>query len=368
MALRSVLVSPEFLFRIEQDPPRAASNTAYKVSDVELASRLSFFLWSSIPDDELLNVAAAGKLHDPRVLEHQVRRLLADKRSNTLVTNFADQWLYLRNLDSAYPDMRVFPDFDDNLRQAFREETEMFFESILREDRSVLDLISANYTFLNERLAKHYGVPNVYGSRFRRVTFDKDATRGGLLRQGSILTVTSYPTRTSPVIRGKWILSNILGVPPPPPPAVVPPLKETAGVDKNATMRERMAEHRANPACSGCHKLMDPVGFSLENYDAVGRWRIAEGGKKIDTSGGLPDGSKFDGVAGLQKALMTRPEVFAGVLSEKLMTYALGRGIEWYDEPAVRGIVRDAHTKDYRFSAVILGIANSAPFQMRRSQ
>jgi hypothetical protein len=369
MALRSILVSPEFLFRVEQDPNGVAPLSAYRVSDLELASRLSFFLWSSIPDDELLDAATHGKLRNPGVLDQQVRRMLADTRSRSLVTNFAEQWLYLRNLDSARPDMRAFPDFDDNLRQAFRQETELFFESVMREDHSVLDLLSANYSFLNERLAKHYGIPNVYGSRFRRVTFSPDAMRGGLLRQGSILTVTSYATRTSPVIRGKWILGNILGVPPPPPPpAGVPPLKEGAAAGATLSMRERMAEHRANPACAGCHKLMDPVGFTLENYDAVGRWRTSEEGKPVDASGGLPDGSKFDGVAGLERALLSHPDAFAGVFTEKLLTYALGRGCETYDAPAVRGVVRSAQANDYKFSSFILGIVNSTPFQMRRSQ
>jgi hypothetical protein len=333
-----------------------------------LASRLSFFLWSSIPDDELLDAAAHGKLKTPAGIEQQVRRMLADARSIALVNNFADQWLYLRNLSSTNPDMRLFPDFDDNLRQAFRKETELFFESIMREDRSVLDLLRANYTFVNERLAKHYGIPNVYGSRFRRVTFDTESERGGLLRQGSILTVTSYATRTSPVIRGKWILANILGTPPPPPPATPPPLKEKTGIESAVSMRERMADHRDNPACSGCHKLMDPIGFSLENYDAVGRWRTAEEGRPIDASGSLPDGSTFAGVNGLQEALLKRPELFAGTFSEKLLTYALGRGVETYDAPAVREVVRHARSNDYRFSSFILGIVNSTPFQLRRSQ
>jgi len=368
MALRSVLVSPEFLFRVENDPNGAAPRSAYRISDLELASRLSFFLWSSIPDDELLDSAVAGKLHKPAVLDQQVRRMLADGRSSSLVTNFADQWLYLRNLDSVHPDMRAFPDFDDNLRQGFREETQLFFESIKREDRSILDLIRARYTFLNERLAKHYGIPNIYGSRFRRVELGPETNRGGLLRQGSILTVTSYATRTSPVIRGRWILSNILGVPPPPPPGAVPTLKEGAAAGNATTMRERMAAHRENPACAGCHKLMDPVGFTLENYDAVGRWRNAENGKPIDASGGLPDGGNFEGVDGLQRALLSRPEVFACVFTEKLMTYALGRGVEPYDAPAVRGVVRSASAQDYRFSSFILGIVSSTPFQMRRSQ
>jgi hypothetical protein len=299
--------------------------------------------------------------------------MLADNRSKALVTNFAEQWLQLRRLAATTPDMRIFPDFDDNLRQAFREETELFFESIMREDRSVLDLLRANYTFVNERLAKHYGIPNIYGSRFRRISFDGNAPdaegpRGGLLRQGSILTVTSYATRTSPVIRGKWVLDNILGTPPQPPPPVVPVLKEHGELTKPQTMRERIAEHRANPACAGCHKIMDPLGFSLESYDAVGRWRTVDDSLPIDASGELPDGSKFDGTAGLLKALLSRPKIFAGTFSEKLMTYALGRGVEYYDSPAVRKIVRDAEGADYRFSAIIVGIAQSAPFQMRTSK
>ena len=368
MALRALLISPRFLFRIEQDPSGMAPNTTYRLSDVELASRLSFFLWSSIPDDELLDAASQGKLKQPAVLERQVRRMLADRRSETLVNNFAEQWLYLRNLSAANPDARIFPDFDDNLRQSMRRETELFFESIMREDRNVLDLLRANYTFLDERLAKHYGIPNVYGSRFRRVTFQKGQARGSLLGQGSILTVTSYATRTSPVIRGKWILANILGSPPPPPPPNVPPLKDGSAAGKALTMRERMAEHRANPACAGCHKLMDPIGFALENYDAVGRWRTSDGDARLDTSGSLPDGSQFEGVAGLQKALLSRPELFVTTATEKLLTYALGRGTESYDAPAVRKVVRDARGDEYRFSSLILGIVNSTPFQMRNSQ
>ncbi len=368
MGLRAVLVSPEFLFRFEPDPAGVAPDTAYRIGDLDLASRLSFFLWSSIPDDELLDAAIAGKLHDPATLEHQVRRMLADQRSEALVNNFANQWLYLRNLDAVKPDMRLFPDFDDNLRQAFRRETELLFESVMRDDRSIEDLLRANYTFLNERLARHYGIPHIYGSRFRRVTFAGNRMRGGLLRQGSILTVTSYATRTSPVIRGKWILSNILGIPPPPPPSSVPALKDNAKVGHAVSMRERMAEHRAHPACAGCHQLMDPVGFSLENYDAVGRWRAAVDGKPIDASGGLPDGSQFEGVAGLEEALLRRPDAFATTFSEKLLTYALGRGVESYDAPAIRKIVRRAQAEDYRFSSFLLGIVNSTPFQMRRSQ
>jgi hypothetical protein len=368
MGLRAVLVSPEFLFRIEQDPNGVAPKTAYKISDVELASRLSFFLWSSIPDDELLDLAIQNKLRSPGVLEKQVRRMLADERSKTLVTNFADQWLYLRNLASANPDMRIFAGFDDNLRQAFRRETELFLGDIFRQDRSVLDLLSAKYTYLNERLAKHYGIPNVYGARFRRVDLDENSHRGGLLRQGSILTVTSYADRTSPVIRGKWILGNLMGVAPPPPPNGVPKLPEVHGVEQAVSMRERMAQHRADPVCAGCHKLMDPAGFAMENYDAVGRWRTHETGKPIDASGGLPDGSTFTGVDGLQKALMSRPEAFVGTMTEKLMTYSLGRGVTYADAPAVRKIVRDSRGGGYHFSSLVLGIVNSAPFQMRRTQ
>jgi hypothetical protein len=299
------------------------------------------------------------------VLEKQVLRMLADERSRALVTNFASQWLYLRSLESITPDMRRFPDFDDNLRQAFREETELFFESIVREDRSLLDLLRADYTFVNERLAKHYGLPNIYGSRFRRVSLGADSKRGGLLRQGSILTVTSYATRTSPVIRGKWVLANILGVPPPPPPATVPALEQTIG--KGLSVRERLAQHRRDPVCASCHRIMDPVGFSLENYDAVGRWRTSEEGKPIDASGGLPDGSEFAGVDGLEQALLSRPELFAGVMAEKLLTFALGRGVEPYDAAAVRAAVRRARAENYRFSSLILGITSSTPFQMRRS-
>ncbi len=367
MALSAVLVNPQFLFRVEKDPAGVAPRTAYRLSDLQLASRLSFFLWSSIPDDELLDRAIEGALSKPEELERQVRRMLADSRSRTLVSNFADQWLHLRNLDSTTPDLRLFPDFDDNLRQAFREETELCFESVLREDRSVLDLLKSDHTFLNERLARHYGIPNIYGSRFRRVALDEDSVRGGLLRQGSILTVTSYATRTSPVIRGKWILDNILGTPPPPPPANVPALKDNT-VSATLSMRERLTEHRANPACASCHDRLDPLGFALENFDAVGRWRTVEEGKPVDATGGLPGGSKFVGVSGLEDALLNRPEMFVGTLAEKLLTFALGRGVESFDAPAIRKIVRDARAEDYRFSALIVGIATSTPFQMRRSE
>jgi hypothetical protein len=365
-AVSAILVSPEFLFRIEQDPRGVESNSIYRVSDLALASRLSFFLWSSIPDEELLAAAERGELHKPKVLEQQVRRMLADSRGDNLVHNFAEQWLHLRNLETITPDLRLFPDFDDNLRQAFRRETEMHFETVLREDRSALELLKADYTFLNERLAKHYGIPNVYGSRFRRVTLDKDSERGGLLRQGGVLTVTSYATRTSPVIRGKWVLENLIGAPPPPPLPDVPALKDNT-IAANLSVRERLSEHRANAACASCHNLMDPIGFSLENFDAIGRWRTLENGLPIDATGGLPDGSKFDGIAGLEEGLLKHPDVFVSTLTEKLLTFALGRGVEWYDEPAVRKIVRDAEGNDYRFSSIILGIVNSPPFTMRKA-
>ena len=367
MALAAVLVSPEFLFRVERDPAGLAPNTSYRVTDLQFASRLSFFLWSSIPDDELLDLAIAGKLHEPAALERQVTRMLADGRSRALVTNFAEQWLHLRNLDSITPDMRLFPDFDDNLRQAFREETELFFESILREDRSAVDLLRANYTYVNERLAKHYGIPHIYGTRFRRVELDPESGRGGLLRQASILTVTSYATRTSPVLRGKWVLDNLLGVPPPPPLPDVPALKDNT-VDGSLTVRKRLIEHRSNAVCAACHNLMDPVGLSMEKFDAIGRRRHAEAGVEIDASGGLPDGSHFEDVPGLEKALLSRPELFVSTLTEKLLVYALGRGVEYYDEPTIRAIVRDSHAHDYRVSSLILGIVESAPFQMRMSR
>ena len=369
MALRAILTSTEFLFRIERDPANVRPNQNYLISDVELASRLSFFLWSSIPDDELLDLAAQNKLRDPALLEQQVRRMMADVRSKQFVTNFAGQWLYLRNLAAATPDARLFPDFDDNVRQAMRQETELFFESIVKEDRSVMDLLGANFTYLNERLARHYGIPNVYGSHFRKVVLGEDSRRGGLLGHGSILTVTSYGNRTSPVLRGKWILENILGTPPPPPPGNVPPLSEGDPVGKAMSMRERMAQHRSNPACSGCHQLMDPIGLAVENFDAVGRWRNrSEGDAAIDNGGSLPGGVTFQGTEGLRKALMDQPELFTNTVTEKLLTYALGRGIDYYDAPAVRGITRNARNEDYRFSSLILGVVKSTPFQMRRSQ
>ena len=366
MALSSILVSPEFLFRVERDPAGTPPNTAYEISDLELASRLSFFLWSSIPDDELLDDAIQGSLRKPEVLEQHVKRMLKDRRSHTLLTNFASQWLHLRNLESVSPDMRLFPSFDDNLRQAMRRETELLLESTIREDRSVLDLLSSDYTYLNERLAKHYGIPHVYGSWFRRVKLDGDTPRGGLLRHGSILTVTSYNTRTSPVIRGHWVLENLMGVPPPPAPADVPALEDKT-IDGSLAVRERLIQHRSDPACSGCHSLMDPLGFSLENYDAVGRWREAEAEQPIDASGNFPGGARFKGVSGLEKALIDRPDMFVGTLVEKLLTYSLGRVVEHYDAPAVRKIVQDGRPERFRFSSLIIGITKSKPFQMRRS-
>ena len=365
-ALSVILVSPQFLFRVEQDPAGVAPETGYRIAELDLASRLAFFLWSSIPDDELLDAAVRGDLGKPDVLENQVRRMLADSRSRNLVSNFAGQWLYLRNLESFTPDLRLFPDFDDNLRQAFRQETELFVESILREDRSVLDLLKADYTFLNERLAKHYGIPNVYGGHFRRVALDPKSNRGGLLRHGSILAVTSYATRTSPVIRGKWVLENLIGTPPPPPLPDVPALKDNT-VSANLSVRERLAEHRANVQCASCHNMMDPVGFSLENFDAVGRWRTLDEGKPVDASGGLPDGSKFTGVGGLEEGLLNRPEVLVATLTEKLLTFALGRGVEPCDGPAIRKVVREAQAADYRFSSIIVGLTRSTPFTMRKS-
>ncbi len=366
-ALSAVLVNPHFLFRIERDPEGIPAGTAYDMSPMELASRLSFFLWSSIPDDELLELAANGELQKPDVLEAQVRRMLADDRSSSLIESFAGQWLYLRNLDSVIPDNRLFPDFDDNLRQALREETELFVESIIHEDGSVLNLINADYTYLNERLAKHYGIPHVYGSRFRRISLDEASRRGGLLRHGSILTVTSYATRTSPVLRGNWVLTNLLGSPPPPPPPDVPELKDNT-VSASLTVRQRLEQHRANETCARCHNLIDPVGFALENFDAVGRWRETDSDEPIAATGSLADGTEFVGVSGLEQALLKRPELFVQTLTEKLMTFALGRGLEHYDAPAVRRIVRDARQEDYRFSRIFVGIVQSVPFQMRTAQ
>jgi hypothetical protein len=366
-ALQFILASPEFLFRFEPDPSGLPVDAAYRLGDIALASRLAFFLWSSPPDEELLKLASEGKLQQHAVLQHQVIRMLADQRADALVDNFAEQWLFLRNLKNSSPDPQIFPDFDDNLRQAMREETKLFFQSMVREDRSAMDLLNADYTFVNERLARHYGIPNIYGSQFRRVTLTSalnSDVRRGLLGQGSILTVTSYPNRTSPVQRGKWILTNLLGIPPTPPPPNVPALKEN-GDGKPLSLRERMEQHRADAVCAGCHKVMDPIGFALENFDAVGQWRTMDDGSPIDPSGTLYNGAKIDGPVALRNMLAGHPDVFVGVMTEKLLTYALGRGVQYYDMPAVRRIVHDAGADDYRFSSLVLGVVESVPFEMK---
>jgi hypothetical protein len=367
LALQRILVSPGFLFRMELDPPNATPGSVHRISDIELASRLSFFLWSSIPDDELLGLAESGRLSDPSVLGQQVHRMLADPRSKALVMNFTGQWLFLRNIAKILPDPAAFPSFDENLRLALAQETELLVESTLREDRSVADLLDTNYTFVNQRLAEHYGMKGIYGSEFRRVAVE-DPNRQGLLGQASIMTVTSYPNRTAPTIRGKWVLEQLLGTPPPPPPANVPSLKDDADA-KAMTMRQRMELHRANPSCAVCHRLMDPIGFALENYDGLGRWRdsAVPGGEPIDSSGVLPDGTAFDGPSGLRKVLLSKRGMFVDTFTERLLTYALGRGVEEYDRPVIRRIVHTAAADDYRWSSIILGIVNSAPFQMRRT-
>jgi len=365
LAIERLLVAPEFLFRVETDPADLPAGTPHQITDVELASRLSFFLWSSLPDEELINAAAQGKLKEPAVLQQQVARMLADPRSKSLVVNFAGQWLYLRNVASTAPDPDVFPDFDLTLRDAFQRETELFLESQLREDRSAVELLSADYTFVNERLARFYGIPNVYGSHFRRVTLPDDR-RAGLLGQASVLMVTSYATRTSPVVRGKWLLENILGSPPPPPPPNVPPLKENGeGGTAPTSVRQRLEEHRKNPVCASCHVRMDPLGFALENFDAIGQWRTSEAKIPIDASGTFPDGTRFTGPAEFRRVLLAHREQFVGTLTEKLMTYALGRGVEYFDMPAVRKILRDSAPHDDRWSSLILGVVKSEPFQMR---
>jgi mono/diheme cytochrome c family protein len=366
LALRAILVSPKFTFRIERDPAGVAPRTPYRIGDLELASRLSFFLWSSIPDDELREEASRGRLRRPEVLERQVRRMLDDPRAEALVANFAGQWLHIRNLRNTTPDKNDFPNFDDNLRQAFERELNLFVGSIIAEDRSVLDLMTADYTFVNERLAKHYGIPNIYGPHFRRVTLTEEP-RKGLLGKGGILLVTSHADRTSPVVRGKWVLDNLIGTPPPPAPAEVPAFPEETP-NEPKTVRARMEQHRANPTCAACHRIMDPIGLALENFDAVGRWRTHEAGSRIDASGELADGRKIDGAIALREALLDRPEVLVGTMAEKLLTYAIGRGLEADDMPAVRQIVRSAAADDYRFSALVRGIVTSVPFQMRRAE
>jgi len=364
LALRRLLASPTFIFRVEEDPAGLASGMPYRVSDVELASRLSFFLWSSMPDDTLLDLAVAGRLRQPAVLEAQVRRMLADPKADALVQNFAGQWLHIRNLQNIAPNTDEFPDFDNDLRDAFRRETELFFASIVKEDRDVLDLMTADYTFVNERLAKHYGLTGIYGPRFRRVTLSGDARRG-LLGKGSILLATSHADRTAPTLRGKWILENLLGTPPPAPPANVPPFEQTATA-KPRTIRERLESHRANPSCASCHRTMDGLGFTLENFNAVGAWRVREAGGDVNAEGTMTNGERAVGVGGLRTALLEHSDVFVQTLAEKLMTYGLGRGLQEYDMPVVRRVVRDAGTQDRKFSALIMGIVQSTPFQMRR--
>jgi len=367
-ALERLLVAPEFLFRIERDPVDIAPGTAYRLTDLELASRLSFFLWSSIPDEELLGVAEEGRLRQPAVLEAQVRRMLADPQATALVDDFASQWLQLGRISGVTPDTDVFFEFDENLRADMERETKLFLRSQLREDRSLLDLLTANYTFVNERLAGHYGLSGVYGERFRRVTFPND-DRGGLLGHASLLTLTAYPTRTSPVLRGKWVLDNILGMPPPPPPSDVPDLAENRGGGVVLTVRERMEQHREDPACAGCHRIMDPPGFALENFDAIGRWRtVDEADQPIDASGVLGDGTPVDGPAAFRMALFEYRESFVRTVTEKLLTYAVGRSMEYYDQPAVRQIEAAAARDDYRWSSIILEVVKSIPFQMRRAE
>jgi Protein of unknown function (DUF1592)/Protein of unknown function (DUF1588)/Protein of unknown function (DUF1587)/Protein of unknown function (DUF1585)/Protein of unknown function (DUF1595) len=365
LALQKILVSPEFLFRVELDPADAAPGSVHRISDIELASRLSFFLWSSIPDEELLAVAERRGLSDPSALEGQVRRMLADPRSQALVKNFAGQWLFLRNIPGIQPDLASFPEFDDNLREALGKETELLLESTLHEDRSVADLLKTNYTFVNQRLAEHYGIKGIYGNEFRRVPVE-DPRRQGLLGQASIMTVTSYPNRTAPTIRGKWVLEQLLGTPPPPPPPNVPALKEDSAV-KVLTMRQRMEEHRASPQCAVCHRIMDPLGFALENFDGLGKWRDTdgeEGTERIDSSGVLPDGTLFNGPVGLREIMVRRSDLFVENFTERLLTYALGRGVEQYDRPVIRKIVRETAVDDHRWSAIILAIIKSKPFQM----
>ena len=364
LGIERILADPNFLFRIERDPPQAPPGVAYRLSDLELASRLSFFLWSSIPDGELLELASAGRLRDPATLEQQTRRMLADNRSRALTDNFATAWLDLSKVRSIAPDPDQYTDFDENLRDAFLKETQLFIENQMRGDHSIMDMLTADYTFLNDRLAQHYQIPNVYGSHFRRVTFPNLDEREGLLGQGSILMATSYPNRTSPVLRGKWLLDNLLGMPPPPPPPNVPLLKESGANGKPQSVRQRMEEHRQDPACAVCHVRMDPLGFALENFDAIGQWRTTSDGLPIDAAASLPDGTKFNGASGLRNILLSRRDQFADTFARKLLTYALGRELDYHDAPAVRQIVRESARNDYRWSSIILGIVKSTPFEM----
>ena len=365
--LELILAHPEFVFRTENGPANVKPGEAYRISDMELASRLAFFLWSSGPDDELIRLASQGKLRNEGVLEQQVRRMLADPRTHQLVKNFAGQWLQLRVMQSSTPEGIDYPDFDDNLRQAFRTEAEMFFESIVREDRSILDLLDADYTFVNQRLAEHYGIPNIYGSQFRRVKLTGALdVRRGLLGKGGVELVTSVSDRTSPVQRGKWVMTNILGIVPPDPPPNVPALKESAGSSAPMTLRQQMEAHRANPACAGCHKMMDPIGFALENFDGIGKWRTEDAGQKVDASSQLFDGTKINGVVDLRNALLRYSPQFARTVTEKLLTYALGRGVTYQDMPVVRAIVHETEHDRYRFSELVEAIVRSEPFQMNR--
>ena len=369
LALEALLAAPDFLLRIERDPAHVEPGRAYRLSDLEVASRLSFFLWSSIPDEPLLDLAERGRLTDPPVLRQQVRRMLADTRAKALVDNFATQWLYLRSLEEMQSDQVLFPDFDKNLVEAFQQETELFIANTLREDRSVLDLLSADYTFVDGRLARHYGIPGIYGNRFRRVTVPNTEQRGGLLGHGGVLALTSYPTRTSPVLRGKWLLETILDTPPPAPPPNVPPLPAGDPGGKPVSVRERLEGHRANPTCASCHSAIDPPGFTLENFDAIGAWRsVDEGGKPIDATGSMPSGVKIEGLSGLRAFLLERPAQFVGTVTKKLLAFGLGREVEYYDQPTVRKIVRDAAAHDYRWSSLVLGIVESPAFLMRSSQ
>mgnify|MGYP003345988770 CR=1 FL=1 len=365
-AIERMLVSPQFLYRIERDAANAAPGSVHNVSDMEFASRLAFFLWSSGPDDELINLAASGRLRTASVLDQQVKRMLADERSDSLVSNFAAQWLYLRDVDTKAPDLFLFRDFEENLRSSMERETVLFLASVLRENKPVSELLTANYTFLNERLAKHYGIPNIRGSEFRKVTMTPDTHRGGLLGQGSILLLTSYSTRTSPVLRGKYILENLLASPPPPPPPNVPSLStENKQSGEALSLREAMQQHRAAPACANCHARMDPIGFAMENFDAVGQWRDHDAGKNLDVSSTLADGTVVNGMDGVKKLVLANPERFAGAIAEKLLMYALGRNVQYYDAPAIRKVLRDSASGNYKFSSLVLGVVQSAPFQMR---